>query len=1115
MHINNPDALKTWLTEVLEPLCDADPAALARYVLALLKKDKPEKDLRDCMKEQLDVFLAHETEPFLERLFRSIKSEDYIKIVQAKEAAAAVAAAAVATAAAAAAEAAATLQQHTSSVGTVQSQSASTPDDTNNSSSKVRIKREFTPPLHENNNSNGKSSKDSAGIVSSGEKSSVTSSTNNNSSAVHETGNDLSSSASSGAISTPAANNNLVSSQNSSNASGKIPAKISSNKDEHNKESRNRGRRISNRSRSRSRSRSFERSRESRRSRSRDRGPLRGESNRDKANRQYRSNKSPVGRGGESFRSRYDRKNHGYENRRGGGSSGGGGGSSGASGGGASRTINRSQSGSRSPSPVVDRRKMARSESPVAAAAAAAAATASAAVSAPAMDHTPSGEPGPLNAKRQRCRDFDEKGYCMRGETCPWDHGVDPVVLEDINNPALITIQSAAQMRTGPIHPEYSPDAPELWNRPPNFPPGRPSIAQRLGNIAGVPGFGPRGGLSGSFRGVAPGFPTGFPGNPIGATPLQRELISVPVVDANKGGDVSAQQPKRRFEPEDAVAVADAHMKRKIPLNNRLGPRVTGHPAGNGGIVNPQHNCSLELRKIPRGLNAIAHLNNHFSKFGKIVNIQISYDGDPEAAIVTFSTHAEANVAYRSTEAVLNNRFIKVFWHSSPVGGEQPAITPGAKTEHSLRRSYPNQYSINNNLNISSAATTPTSVVSTVSKDGTPTAITSAATSMASGGENVAPTTTVVATHLTTATKLINTNTTPIVTANQLRMKNAAKINHAKSDLMRKTQEITQGLRKRKYDLLQGYLKELRTLVMMVEKFEAHDPSRAKLLSSIKELEGKIDKLKAEIASDQSQIVAQVAPKRKTKEQHEKEILDAELELIAQEQRTHRVPGSGNAPAPVVVSGAAPVSKPQLYGPQGVRAVRATNRVAPLGSTSVDRRPTTILITGFSLEDADALLGHFKHFGEITKHQLEETVPSLSITYSIRQNAEKALVRGKMFRDITLQTGWAVINNTNINNNATPVGAQVGTTESKEKASPVENASEAEGLSKVPTDTAEKMDEAVGENAGTVVGAETSSAASMDTLNETASMEETSEVQLVEEEEEEEDMESEDRSWRR
>jgi hypothetical protein len=37
--------------------CDADPAALAKYVLALVKKDKPVTELRSSMVEQLDVFL--------------------------------------------------------------------------------------------------------------------------------------------------------------------------------------------------------------------------------------------------------------------------------------------------------------------------------------------------------------------------------------------------------------------------------------------------------------------------------------------------------------------------------------------------------------------------------------------------------------------------------------------------------------------------------------------------------------------------------------------------------------------------------------------------------------------------------------------------------------------------------------------------------------------------------------------------------------------------------------------------------------------------------------------------------------------------------------------------
>lgn len=102
-------------------------------------------------------------------------------------------------------------------------------------------------------------------------------------------------------------------------------------------------------------------------------------------------------------------------------------------------------------------------------------------------------------------------------------------------------------------------------------------------------------------------------------------------------------------------------MKRRFDYG-RLGPQ-------GARAKHNQGNCSLELKKVPRGVNNITHLNNHFAKFGKIVNIQVQFGGDPEAALVTFSSHAEANAAYRSTEAVLNNRFIKVFWHNNNNNG--------------------------------------------------------------------------------------------------------------------------------------------------------------------------------------------------------------------------------------------------------------------------------------------------------------------------------------------------------------------------------------------------------------------------------------------------------------
>jgi len=46
------------------------------------------------------------------------------------------------------------------------------------------------------------------------------------------------------------------------------------------------------------------------------------------------------------------------------------------------------------------------------------------------------------------------------------------------------------------------------------------------------------------------------------------------------------------------------------------------------------------------------------------VLLQVGYDGDPEAALVSFASHAQASAAYRCSEPLFNNRFIKIFWHN-------------------------------------------------------------------------------------------------------------------------------------------------------------------------------------------------------------------------------------------------------------------------------------------------------------------------------------------------------------------------------------------------------------------------------------------------------------------
>ncbi|KLO13941.1 hypothetical protein SCHPADRAFT_915078 [Schizopora paradoxa] len=72
------DELKAWLVKALEPICDAEPEALAAYVLALLNHDAPELELRKEMVKQLEEFLEGGSASFVESLFATLRSKSYI-----------------------------------------------------------------------------------------------------------------------------------------------------------------------------------------------------------------------------------------------------------------------------------------------------------------------------------------------------------------------------------------------------------------------------------------------------------------------------------------------------------------------------------------------------------------------------------------------------------------------------------------------------------------------------------------------------------------------------------------------------------------------------------------------------------------------------------------------------------------------------------------------------------------------------------------------------------------------------------------------------------------------------------------------------------------------------
>ncbi|PIK49687.1 putative RNA-binding protein 26 [Apostichopus japonicus] len=114
------------------------------------------------------------------------------------------------------------------------------------------------------------------------------------------------------------------------------------------------------------------------------------------------------------------------------------------------------------------------------------------------------------------------------------------------------------------------------------------------------------------------------------------------------------QQEKR----ESPVSQVKAAMDRSSPMRESRSPQPSGRPKREGAVSSTQGDLWLEL---------------------KTKTLQVAYSGDPGAALLTFATHPQAKSAHQSSEAVLGNRFIKVFWHSPDGNSEQnqgPAKKP-------------------------------------------------------------------------------------------------------------------------------------------------------------------------------------------------------------------------------------------------------------------------------------------------------------------------------------------------------------------------------------------------------------------------------------------------------
>ncbi|KAJ4900984.1 Zinc finger CCCH domain-containing protein 41 [Raphanus sativus] len=296
----------------------------------------------------------------------------------------------------------------------------------------------------------------------------------------------------------------------------------------------------------------------------------------------------------------------------------------------------------------------------------------------------------PLNASlnmgiaRQRCRDFEERGFCLRGDMCPMEHGINRIVVDDV--------QSLSQFNL----PVSGPGAPHMAAS------SKPVPAQfgtaNFMNTKGAHGKTNEGGIAVDGMGYGDAYPsaggTDFydPDQPLwnnsagetsGALPaLSSHGIDenvAPLDDNNQDGPENAggiRDSRSKSQPvwgrthgfEDQLKEASVNSSRH-GKQNHVGESVTKVVGSSNASSDAMNNTRKPMQKAMRTLfvNGVPHEINrkdlilaHFQKFGKVIDIRIPIN--TERAFVQFSKREEAESALRAPDAVMGNRFIKLWW---------------------------------------------------------------------------------------------------------------------------------------------------------------------------------------------------------------------------------------------------------------------------------------------------------------------------------------------------------------------------------------------------------------------------------------------------------------------
>ncbi|KAF1859839.1 hypothetical protein Lal_00028022 [Lupinus albus] len=321
-----------------------------------------------------------------------------------------------------------------------------------------------------------------------------------------------------------------------------------------------------------------------------------------------------------------------------------------------------------------------------------------------------------VNVPHQRCRDFEERGFCLRGDLCPMEHGVNRIVVEDVQSLSQFNLPVIrAPGGSGSLH-SGNPPATSMNKK---SVPGK--ICKSLVGDDGLP-----------LDGVYPG-----PGCTIGADlydPDQPLWNDSGLASSNALLTIQSSNIDK-IEPLSCDASAHHHVNSDCPVRTtRISVSSQGPTSSFWGSVSGSKNkfdmkeetystmssfrysenqvkedndellgannassqgnqilaenadpkaldasvraqtdsmpnirkplqkalCTLFVNGIPLKSNKKESLLAHFKKFGEVIDIYIP--SNTERAFVQFSKREEAEAALKAPDAVMGNRFVKLWW---------------------------------------------------------------------------------------------------------------------------------------------------------------------------------------------------------------------------------------------------------------------------------------------------------------------------------------------------------------------------------------------------------------------------------------------------------------------